>query len=140
MMDHVSTPPLGESRSPCSDPVDGDDDMAQQTTPTFRARYGDLVADGSTVFRGGRDHRDAPRSGGSGGVDGSPSATIIDSLGDHVDLALSPADVGRGRPFPGPEPLGYLLRLGGTDMRALATVGDTAFDVLAGRASKGHRK
>ncbi|HMV73765.1 MAG TPA: hypothetical protein PKB00_04280, partial [Microthrixaceae bacterium] len=69
--------------------------------------------------------------------EGEPDASsIIDSLGwrDHVDLALSPADVGRGRPFPDLN-LSALLRLGGTDVRALATVGDTAFDVLAGRAS-----
>ena len=61
---------------------------------------------------------------------------IIGALGwsDLIDLALSPADVGRGRPFPDLN-LTALLRLGGSDVAALATVGDTAFDVLAGLAA-----
>ena len=42
--------------------------------------------------------------------------------------------MGRGRPFPDLN-LTALLRLGGSDVAALATVGDTAFDVLAGLAA-----
>ena len=41
-----------------------------------------------------------------------------------IDLALSPADAGRGRPWPD-LPLTALLRLGGGAVAELATVGDT---------------
>jgi len=59
---------------------------------------------------------------------------VIDTLGWHslIDLALSPADAGRGRPFPD-LPLTALLRLGGGAVSELAVVGDTPSDVESGR-------
>src|SRR6266851_832363 len=58
---------------------------------------------------------------------------VIDTLGWHslIDLALSPADAGRGRPFPD-LPLTALLRLGGGAVNELAVVGDTPSDVESG--------
>ena len=54
-----------------------------------------------------------------------------------IDLALSPADAGRGRPWPD-LPLTALLRLGGGAVAELATVGDTPSDVESGlRAGAG---
>ena len=81
----------------------------------------------------------------------SPPATrdaIIAQLGwgELIDLALSPADAGRGRPWPD-LPLTALLRLGGGAVSELAVAGDTASDVesglragagiVAGRADRG---
>ena len=64
---------------------------------------------------------------------------ILDALGwgAQVDLALSPADAGRGRPWPD-LPLTALIRLGGGAVRELAVAGDTASDVESGlRAGAG---
>ncbi len=48
-----------------------------------------------------------------------------------VDLALSPADAGRGRPFPDMI-LTAVLRLAIDDVRTVAVAGDTVSDLLAG--------
>jgi phosphoglycolate phosphatase len=54
-----------------------------------------------------------------------------------IDLALSPADAGRGRPWPD-LPLTALLRLGGGAVSELATIGDTPSDIESGlRAGAG---
>jgi phosphonatase-like hydrolase len=59
---------------------------------------------------------------------------VIDKLGwrQLIDLALSPADAGRGRPWPD-IPLTALLRLGGGAVSELAVVGDTPSDIESGR-------
>jgi phosphonatase-like hydrolase len=64
---------------------------------------------------------------------------LLDALGWRplIDLALSPADAGRGRPWPD-MPLSALIRLGGGSVAQLAVVGDTASDVESGlRAGAG---
>ena len=63
---------------------------------------------------------------------------LLDALGwrGEVDLALSPADVGRGRPAPDMI-LGAMARLGVRDPAAVVVVGDTASDLEAGRAGRG---
>jgi hypothetical protein len=64
---------------------------------------------------------------------------IISALGwdDLIDLAISPADAGRGRPRPD-LPLTALLRLGGGSVAELAVAGDTPSDVESGlRAGAG---
>ncbi|NEE00494.1 phosphonatase-like hydrolase [Phytoactinopolyspora halotolerans] len=65
----------------------------------------------------------------------SPSTrdALIDALGwaGLCDLALSPDDAGRGRPFPDML-LSALIRLEIDDVRAIAAVGDTTSDLLAG--------
>jgi phosphoglycolate phosphatase len=64
---------------------------------------------------------------------------VLDALGwrPMIDLALSPADAGRGRPWPD-LPLTALLRLGGGAVSELAVAGDTASDVESGlRAGAG---
>jgi phosphonatase-like hydrolase len=48
-----------------------------------------------------------------------------------VDLLLSPADAGRGRPWPD-MPLTALLRLGGGSVHELAVAGDTPSDIESG--------
>ncbi len=64
---------------------------------------------------------------------------LLDSLGWRplIDLALSPADAGRGRPWPD-LPLTALLRLGGGAVSDLAVAGDTPSDIESGlRAGAG---
>ena len=64
---------------------------------------------------------------------------VLDALGWHslIDLALSPADAGRGRPWPD-MPLTALLRLGGGAVSELVVAGDTASDIESGlRAGAG---
>jgi phosphoglycolate phosphatase len=64
---------------------------------------------------------------------------LLDALGWRplIDLALSPADVGRGRPWPD-LPLTALLRLRGGAVSELAVAGDTGSDVESGlRAGAG---
>jgi phosphoglycolate phosphatase len=64
---------------------------------------------------------------------------LLDALGWRplVDLVLSPADAGRGRPWPD-LPLTALLRLRGGAVADLTVVGDTASDIESGlRAGAG---
>jgi len=64
---------------------------------------------------------------------------ILDVLGwtGSVDLALSPSDAGRGRPWPDMI-LTAVIRLEIDDVHRVAVVGDTASDLLAGwRAGAG---
>src|SRR5262249_35958069 len=64
----------------------------------------------------------------------APRDAVIDKLGGRplIALALSPADAGRGRPWPD-IPLTALLRLGGGAVSELAVVGDTPSDIESGR-------
>jgi len=59
---------------------------------------------------------------------------VLATLGwvDAADLALSPADAGRGRPFPDMI-LTAVLRLQVSDVAAVAVAGDTWADMAAGR-------
>ncbi|MFI0448385.1 HAD-IA family hydrolase [Actinomadura sp. 6N118] len=59
---------------------------------------------------------------------------VLDTLGwwGRVDMALSPEDVGRGRPWPDLI-LSAALRLGIDDVRHIAVCGDTENDMLSGR-------
>ncbi|MCW2898711.1 MAG: Phosphonatase-like hydrolase [Streptosporangiaceae bacterium] len=59
---------------------------------------------------------------------------VLDTLGwwNRVDLALCPADVGRGRPWPDLV-LSAALRLQVDDVRHIAVCGDTESDMLCGR-------
>ncbi len=69
----------------------------------------------------------------------STREALLDALGwrGEIDLALSPADVGRGRPAPDMI-LGAMARLAVDDPSAVAVVGDTASDLEAGsRAGAG---
>ncbi|MCL2787943.1 MAG: HAD hydrolase-like protein [Micrococcales bacterium] len=61
---------------------------------------------------------------------------LLDAVGwrTMADLTLSPADVGRGRPFPDLA-LAALMRLGGSSVKALLTAGDTIADVRSGLAA-----
>lgn len=142
MMRHV-VDTMGESKLTVFRALfDGDEEVARSANAAFEDAYGDLVGQGRCEpLPGAAATISSLRSAGvkvalTTGFSPRTRDAILDALGWHelVDLALSPADVGRGRPYPDLN-LSALLRLGGTDVRALATVGDTAFDVLAGLAA-----
>lgn len=58
---------------------------------------------------------------------------LLDRIGwtSRCDLALSPSDAGRGRPYPDML-LTALIRLRLNDVRSIAAVGDTTNDLIAG--------
>jgi phosphonatase-like hydrolase len=120
--------------------LDGDEERARAANETFEEAYGLLVDDGAvTPIPGAAEAIRALRAAGikvaltTGFARGTQDA-IIEAIGWRglVDLSLSPADAGRGRPYPDLV-LVAALRLGVDDVRRIAVVGDTPLDVIAGR-------
>ncbi|HEY6471244.1 MAG TPA: phosphonatase-like hydrolase [Acidimicrobiales bacterium] len=119
-----------------------DPDPAQRATAAFASTYEAIVASGQVEPISGalavlRDLR----AGGvkvclTTGFAPSTRDALLDALGwhDEVDLALSPADVGRGRPAPDLV-LGAMARLGIDDPAHVVVVGDTVSDLEAGTAA-----
>jgi len=107
---------MGQSKIEVFRRIFGDEVRAQRANETFEECYAATVT--------------------GGGVSPVPGATeVLTRL--VIDLALSPADAGRGRPWPD-LPLTALLRLGGGAVSELAVVGDTASDIESGlRAGAG---
>jgi phosphonatase-like hydrolase len=117
-------------------------DPARRATSEFASAYEAIVASGRVepipgalaVLRG-------LRQGGvkvclTTGFAPSTRDALLDALAWHgeVDLALSPADVGRGRPAPDLV-LGAMARLGIDDPARVVVVGDTVSDLEAGTAA-----
>jgi len=118
---------------------------AQQANSAFEEHYARSVRAGTVqALPGAGQTLAALRAGGIKVclVTGFAPVTrdaVLDALGwrDLVDLALSPADAGRGRPWPD-LPLTALLRLAGGAVGELAVAGDTPSDVESGlRAGAG---
>ena len=115
---------------------------AERATAAFAAAYEGLVArGGATEVPGALAVLRALRARGvlvclSTGFAPSTRDALLDALGwrGEVDLALSPADVGRGRPAPDLV-LGAMERLGVSDPGAVAVAGDTVSDLQAGAAA-----
>lgn len=114
-------------------------DLAQQANQVFETTFQDLVADGlAAPIEGAEAAIVALQTAGikvalTTGFSPQTRDGLITALGwdDLADVVLSPADVGRGRPYPDLA-LGALLRLAGTAVSALVTVGDTLADVQSG--------
>jgi phosphoglycolate phosphatase len=113
---------------------------AQRANATFEECYAAAVAAGGVeAVRGAAEVM--ARLGQAGirvclatGFAPATRDAVIGKLGwwPLIDLALSPADAGRGRPWPD-IPLTALLRLGGGAVSELAVVGDTPSDMESGR-------
>jgi phosphoglycolate phosphatase len=123
----------------------GDERRARAANETFEEAYGLLVDEGAVrAIPGAVEAVQTLRAAGvkvalTTGFARSTQDAIIDAIGWRgvVDLALSPADAGRGRPFPDLV-LVAALRLGVDDMRHVVVVGDTPLDMIAGcRAGAG---
>jgi phosphoglycolate phosphatase len=136
---------MGQSKIEVFRHILGSESAAQAANAAFETHYSAAVSAGEvTAMPGATRLFAACRSAGikvclSTGFSPATRDAIIDALGwgSLVDLVLSPADAGRGRPWPD-MPLTALLRLGGGSVHELAVVGDTTSDVESGlRAGAG---
>jgi phosphoglycolate phosphatase len=136
---------MGQSKIEVFRHLLGAEDAAQRANGVFEASYGDAVRSGLVKpLPGAAETITALRAAGikvclATGFAPPTRDALLDALGWRplIDLALSPADAGRGRPWPD-LPLTALLRLGGGAVSELAVAGDTASDVEAGlRAGAG---
>jgi phosphoglycolate phosphatase len=136
---------MGQSKIEVFRRILGDEQAAQQTNEAFEDHYAAAVRAGRVAAMPGaaevfKTCRDAGiRVCLATGFSPATRDAIIAELGwgELIDLALSPADAGRGRPWPD-LPLTALLRLHGGAVSELAVAGDTASDVESGlRAGAG---
>jgi phosphonatase-like hydrolase len=119
-----------------------DAEAAARATAAFAVAYEQTVAAGGIQeIAGALDVMRELRAAGvqvclSTGFAPSTRDALLDALGwrSEIDLALSPADVGRGRPAPDLI-LGAMERLGVQDPAAVAVAGDTVSDLQAGTAA-----
>ncbi|MFF5479879.1 phosphonatase-like hydrolase [Streptomyces sp. NPDC012935] len=138
---------MGESKISVFRHLFGDEERAQRANAAFEKAYGELV-DGGLVapVPGAREAIEELQAGGRGVVltTGFARVTqdaILDALGwqDLVPLTLCPADAGgRGRPYPDMVLTALLRTAAADDVREIAVVGDTSYDMLSGvRAGAG---
>jgi phosphoglycolate phosphatase len=136
---------MGQSKIEVFRHILGAEDAAQQANAAFEEHYASSVRGGDVEpLPGATETFAALRAAGikvclATGFSPSTRDALLDALGWRplVDLVLSPADAGRGRPWPD-LPLTALLRLGGGAVGELAVAGDTPSDVESGlRAGAG---
>jgi phosphoglycolate phosphatase len=136
---------MGQSKIEVFRHILGAEEAAQAANAVFEETYGKSVAAGElSPIPGAVELFAACREAGikvclSTGFSPVTRDAIVTALGwrSLVDLFLSPADAGRGRPWPD-MPLTSLIRLGGGSVSELAVVGDTPSDIEAGlRAGAG---
>lgn len=131
---------MGQSKIEVFRVVAGGRERAEEANEAFEAAYLDLVRGGAVRPIAGASETIARlrefgiRVALTTGFSEATRTALIDALGwqEVADLALSPADAGRGRPYPDMI-LTALLRCGTDDVRAVAVAGDTASDVVSGR-------
>lgn len=120
----------------------GDAARAADATAAFERAYADLIAtEGVEPVEGARATLERLRAAGLSVVltTGFAPATrdaILDGLGwrSLVDAALSPVDVGRGRPAPDLV-LAAVIRAQASSVASAVVVGDTTSDIATGRAA-----
>jgi phosphoglycolate phosphatase len=136
---------MGQSKIEVFRHILGAEEAAQQANAAFEEHYARSVRAGQVApLPGAAETLAALRAAGikvclATGFSPATRDALLDTLGWRplIDLALSPADVGRGRPWPD-LPLTALLRLGGGAVSELAVAGDTGSDVESGlRAGAG---
>jgi phosphoglycolate phosphatase len=136
---------MGQSKIEVFRRVLGDEQAAQQANEAFEDHYATAVRAGHvTAMPGATEVFKSCRDAGirvclaTGFSPGTRDAIISElGWGDLIDLALSPTNAGRGRPWPD-LPLIALLFLRGGAVSELAVAGDTASDVESGlRAGAG---
>jgi phosphonatase-like hydrolase len=118
----------------------GQGGAAGRANEAFEQAYGRLVAAGAARPIDGaaeavvRLQQAGLRVAFTTGFSPRTRQALLRSLGweQLADLALSPADAGRGRPHPDMV-LTALLRLQVSEVAAVAVAGDTASDMVAGR-------
>jgi phosphoglycolate phosphatase len=136
---------MGQSKIEVFRRVLGREAAAQEANNAFEQHYRESVRAGAIApLPGAAETITALRAAGirvclATGFSVATRDAVLDALGwrQLIDLALSPADAGRGRPWPD-LPLTALLRLGGGAVSELVVAGDTASDIESGlRAGAG---
>jgi phosphoglycolate phosphatase len=136
---------MGQSKIMVFQRIFGAEDLADQANQSFEQHYAAAVATGAVApLPGAAETIAALRAAGikvclTTGFSPATRDAVLGALAWRplIDLALSPADAGRGRPWPDMA-LTALLRLGGGAVSELAVAGDTPSDVEAGlRAGAG---
>jgi phosphonatase-like hydrolase len=136
---------MGRSKIEVFTALYGDAARAEAANLAFEAAYRrNVVAGGVTPIDGAVEAIEAMRSGGirvclTTGFSAATRDALLECLGweQQVDLALSPGDAGRGRPWPDMI-LTAVIRLSVGDVRNVAVAGDTMSDLWAGhRAGAG---
>jgi phosphoglycolate phosphatase len=131
---------MGQSKIEVFRRILGDEDAALDANQAFENHYERAVRAGAVApLPGAVEAMAALRAAGLKvclltGFSPSTRDALLDALDWRplIDLALSPADAGRGRPWPD-LPLTALLRLQGGAVTELAAVGDTVSDIESGR-------
>ena len=120
----------------------GDRHRAERANTAFEAAFDQAVDRGEvTALPGAEEAFATLRDAGvriclTTGFSPATRDRIVDALdwAGRIDLALSPADAGRGRPWPDMI-LTAVLRLRIDDVAEVAVAGDTASDLVAGTRS-----
>lgn len=138
---------MGESKISVFRHLFGTEELARRGNAAFEKAYGELVGEGLTEpVPGAREAIEELREDGrtvvlTTGFARVTQDAILDALGwrDLVPLTLCPADAGgRGRPFPDMALEAFVRTKAAEDVRQMAVVGDTSYDVLSGvRAGAG---
>jgi phosphonatase-like hydrolase len=133
---------MGQSRIEVFRALAASDDDAERVNDAFEDAYAEITAaEGVQAVAGAEDLLHELRESGvkialATGFSRRICDILLDALGwrELVDVTLSPAEAGRGRPFPD-LPLTALLRTSVSRVDAVVVVGDTASDMLSGIAS-----
>lgn len=143
--DEIVRATMGQSKIEVFRRILGSEERAQSANRAFEAAYAQAVRAGLvSPLPGAVETITALRAAGvrvclATGFSPATRDSLLDALGWRplIDLALSPADAGRGRPWPD-LPLTALLRLGGGAVSELLVAGDTPSDIESGlRAGAG---
>ena len=145
-LDHVRAT-MGESKISVFRHLFGTEELAHRANAAFEKAYGELVDQGCIeAIPGAREAIEELQREGrtvvlTTGFARPTQDAILAALGwrDLVPLTLCPADAGgRGRPFPDMVLEAFVRTKAAEDMRQVAVVGDTSYDVLSGvRAGAG---
>lgn len=142
MLDHVRRT-MGESKITVFRALlAGDEQRAQQANSAFEQAYAERVAQGECAAIDGAAEaihqlrRSGIRVALTTGFSRSTRDRILSVLGWNgvADLVLTPAEAGRGRPYPDMA-LTALLHLEVDDVREMAVVGDTGYDMMTGTSA-----
>ncbi|WP_223692597.1 phosphonatase-like hydrolase [Leifsonia poae] len=133
---------MGQSKIAVFRALTDDEDQAQHANAEFESAYAALAAsEGLRAVPGAEDLIRRLRSAGvkvalTTGFSRPTQDAVLAALGwqDLADVTLSPAEAGRGRPYPD-LPLTALLRTGATSVEGMVVVGDTASDIVSGIAA-----
>ena len=146
MLDYVRAT-MGESKISVFRHLFGEETKAQDANKAFEAAYADLVDAGRVAaLPDAREIIETLKSQGrtvvlTTGFARATQDAILAALGwqDLADLTLCPADAGgRGRPYPDMVLTAFLRTAVAEDVRQMAVVGDTSYDMLSGvRAGAG---